>query len=88
MFLQVSVILFTEEGVPGLGGICSWGGPGPGVSASGGVSAPGGAWWRPPRTATAAGSTHPTGMHSCYKSFNKLHVIWVNPLLKPNWYDL
>ena len=25
----------------------------------------GGAWWRPPRTATAAGGTHPTGMHSC-----------------------
>ena len=23
------------------------------------------AWWRPPRKATAAGSTHPTGMHSC-----------------------
>ena len=23
------------------------------------------AWWRPPRTATAAGGTHPTGMHSC-----------------------
>ena len=26
------------------------------------------AWWRPsPRTATAAGGTHPTGMHSCGK---------------------
>ena len=26
----------------------------------------GGAWWRhPPRTATTAGGTHPTGMHSC-----------------------
>ena len=25
----------------------------------------GGAWWRPPRTATAAGGMHPTGMHSC-----------------------
>ena len=24
-----------------------------------------GAWWKPPRTATAAGSTHPTGMQSC-----------------------
>ena len=24
-----------------------------------------GAWWRPPQTATAAGGTHPTGMHSC-----------------------
>ena len=30
-------------------------------------SGPGGdTWWRPPRTATAAGGTHPTGMHSCY----------------------
>ena len=35
-----------------------------GVPAPGG-SAPGGAWWRPPGTATAAGGTHPTGMHSC-----------------------
>ena len=26
----------------------------------------GGAWWRPPGTATAAGGKHPTGMHSCY----------------------
>ena len=23
------------------------------------------AWWRPSRTATAVGGTHPTGMHSC-----------------------
>ena len=28
-----------------------------------GVPAPGG--WRPPVMATAAGGTHPTGMHSC-----------------------
>ena len=36
--------------------------PGPGggaCSRRGGV-----AWWRHPRAATAAGSTHPTGMHS------------------------
>ena len=26
----------------------------------------GGAWWRPSGTATAAGGTHPTGMHSCF----------------------
>ena len=25
----------------------------------------GGAWWRPPGTATAAGGAHPTGMHYC-----------------------
>ena len=31
--------------------------------------AEGGYWWRhPPRMATAAGSTHPTGMHSCWLS--------------------
>ena len=39
-----------------------------GVSAPGG-SARGGGVWRPPSsvTATAAGGTHPTGMHSCFK---------------------
>ena len=47
-------------------GVCSGGSLlGGGVPAPGG-SAPGGAdWWRPPPTATAAGGTHPTGMHSC-----------------------
>ena len=45
----------------------------------GGVPAPGGAWsrggwWRhPPGTATAAGGTHPTGMHSCYQWFHGRH---------------
>ena len=53
--------------MPGPGGV-----PGPGeVPLPGGVPGPrgglvlGGAWWRPPGTATAAGGTHPTGMHSC-----------------------
>ena len=56
--------------VPGMcawsGGVCAWSG---GVCAwSGGcVPGPGGACLRPPRTATAAGGTHPTGMHSCFK---------------------
>ena len=67
------------DGVPGLGergawcqgGACSW------MAWSRGVPGPrrgflvlGGAWWRlpPPRTATAAGGTHPTGMHSCLRS--------------------
>ena len=31
----------------------------------GGCLLQGGALWRPPGTATAAGLTHPTGMHSC-----------------------
>ena len=42
----------------------------PGGAYSGRLPARGGAWWRPPphpRTATAVGSTHPTGMHSCYR---------------------
>ena len=40
--------------VPGPGGCLALGGPGLG-----------GAWWRPPQTATAVGGMHPTGMHSC-----------------------
>ena len=36
---------------------------------AGGMPARGGVWRPPPVTATAAGGTHPTGMHSCY-----LHV--------------
>ena len=52
---------------PVLGGACSRGVWSRGVcSGGGGVWSLGGAWWRPPRTATAAGGTHPTGMHSCY----------------------
>ena len=38
-----------------------------GVPVSGGVPAPGGCLVEtPPPTATAAGGTHPTGMHSCF----------------------
>ena len=48
-----------------LGGVYVLGGPGQGGSALGGAWSQGGAWWRPPGTATAAGGTHPTGMHSC-----------------------
>ena len=55
MFLQVSVILFIWGGVPGLGGCLVRGVPGPGGVP--GVDLP--------RTATAAGGMHPTGMHSC-----------------------
>ena len=55
-----------REGCLVLGGV-----PGPGGSASRGGSGPGGggAWWRPPRTVTAVGGTHPTGMHSCLAIF-------------------
>ena len=57
------------------GGVWSWGGclvpgvvPGPGgwVPGPGGVPGSGGCLVEtPPQTATAAGGTHPTGMHSC-----------------------
>ena len=40
-------------------GVCSWG-----VSGPGGVPGPGGCLVETP-LATAAGGTHPTGMHSC-----------------------
>ena len=48
----------THKGVLAPGGACS----SRGLLQQG--SAPGGVW-RPPPTATAAGGTHPTGMHSC-----------------------
>ena len=38
-----------------------------GLLRGGGGGLPGG---DPPRTATAAGGTHPTGMHSCYQYFS------------------
>ena len=38
----------------------------PGRLSPEGVPGPGGDWWRPPPTATAAGGKHPTGMYSCY----------------------
>ena len=50
IFSQASVILLMG------GGVCSGGVPAPG-------GVPGG---DPPGTATAAGGTHPTGMHSCF----------------------
>ena len=43
------------------GGVCSQGGGGPAPKVGG--------WWRPPGMATAVGSTHPTGMHSCSPFF-------------------
>ena len=58
IFSQTSVILSTVGClVPGglLPGGLLLGGPGPGGLPDG----------DPPRTATAVGGTHPTGMHSC-----------------------
>ena len=63
-------VYLSTRGVPGPGGGAFGGcllpwvawseGSGPRSALSGG-----GAWWRPPPMATAAGGTHPTGMHSC-----------------------
>ena len=49
-----------------LGGLLSvgWGAWSQGGLLPGGMPGPGGVW-SPPRMATAAGGTHPTGMHSC-----------------------
>ena len=54
-----------------LGGACSGGG-----SAPGGSAPKGGVWWRPPRTATAVGGMHPTGMHSCFISVCLFTMEW------------
>ena len=50
----------------GVHGPWGWGVHGPG---GWGVHGPGGGLVETPRTATAAGGTHPTGMHSCYLTF-------------------
>ena len=56
--------------------------PGPGGSAPGGV--PGG----DPRMATAAGGTHPTGMHSCFSEsaqrFQFLHPFFLRKAVSVN----
>ena len=55
-------------GVPGPRGVCSWGFLVPGGLLLGGPG-PRGCLVQTPQTATAAGSTHPTGMHSCLCCF-------------------
>ena len=62
-------------------------GPGGVVPGPGGLHGPGGGWCLvlggpggdPPKTATAAGGTHPTGMHSCLRS-PSFHLIHINRL--------
>ena len=61
-----------SRGVPGPGGGClvpgdAWSLGGCLVLGGSGPGGPGGD--PPPQTATAAGGTHPTGMHSCYLTF-------------------
>ena len=63
IFSQACVKNSVHRGGAWSRGVCSGGWvPGPRGSAQGGL--PGG---DPPRTASAVGSTHPTGMHSCYQ---------------------
>ena len=60
MFSKASVILFTGGDV--WQWVCVW----QGACMAGGVHDSGGcAWQETGQTATAADSTHPTGMHSC-----------------------
>ena len=61
-------------GVPGPRGCLSWGG-----LLQGGLPAPGGCLVEIHRTATAAGGTHPTGMHSCLTFANESlqYLYWV-----------
>ena len=47
-------------------GCMFWGGS----ALGGGAPGPGGPGGDPPQTATAAGSTHPTGMHSCTYNYS------------------
>ena len=75
-YIFTDVCHSVNRGVLPPGGACSggclfWGGA---CSLGGWVPVPwgfcsGGTWWRPPRTATAAGGTHPTGKHSCFLYF-------------------
>ena len=72
--------VFTRvcDSVHGLGGAWPGGVPGPGGAWSRGclVLVLGGPGGDPPGTATAAGGTHPTGMHSCW---NKLLLTIYQP---------
>ena len=64
-----------EGGTCSQGGCLLLGGLLPGGCLLLGVPAQGGVWWRPPRTATAVGGMHPTGMHSC---LTHVHIITYN----------
>ena len=70
------MILSTGGGVCSRGGAWPQGGSGPGgVPAPGLVPGPGrGCLVETPPTATAAGGTHPTGMHSCCMIFDVVRI--------------
>ena len=87
IFTGVCDSVHREGSAPGgcpVGGGACWGGawsgwvpavgfllPGVGGAWSGGMPGPG---WRPLGMATAAGSTHPTGMNSCLEDYSKRHL--------------
>ena len=82
----LSVNLFTGGSLV-LGGTCSGGCLFRGVWSGGCLLLGGGGAWRrpPPETATAAGGTHPTGMHSCLIGKSYLAIIASSDLKKyPN----
>ena len=73
--MLTGVCLFTG-GVPGPGRVMPSPGGGMlprGVPPPEGVSAFGGCLVETPLTATSAGGTHPTGMHSCLLWMCKMH---------------
>ena len=67
----------VSRGVPAPGG----GGSAPGGICSRGGSAPGGVPGGPPGTSTAAGGTHPTGMHSCLECGFTVLLVSIESLL-------
>ena len=73
-------VCLSRWGVPGPGGACSGGAWSWGVSGLG-VPGPRGVWsggpgGDPPPMATAAGGTHPTGMHSYFNSFLNIKTVY------------
>ena len=74
--------VLTPKGLPPRGGGFFWGWGGmlpPRGPPPGGYFLPGGAWWRhPPKMATAVGSMHPTGMHSCFLKYQILDLLAVS----------
>ena len=60
----------------GSGGAWSGRGSGPRGSGSGGVPGPGGCVVTHPKTATAAGGTHPIGMYSCFFNILQFSTIF------------
>ena len=66
-----------------LGDACSRGSGLGGVPAPGGLVL-GGTWRRPPETATAAGGTHPTEMHSCIPI--NLQLMLINMKSNVSWF--